>query len=157
MRSMKEALMRILNQAGIRPEEAGAWAMGSLLEKNKVCLSLRQIVGVPGALFQYLGTGEDGDEIYGMELTVRFGLTLLCPKQQGATGAEDFEEEILNGLMLSLGDLGAREISCSEVQYDSLRDCFRQEITVENRVMAYGTRGETGMELTGFRVKAAVL
>lgn len=157
MNSLKTELKECLRQGGIPVEDAGAWQMGKILRESKAYVSLRQITGGQGAFRQYWGTDEQGNEIYGMQLTVKFALVLLTPKSLGAAGAEAFGEETLNTVLTGAGELGAQEILCTEARYDSLRDCFQQEISVESHVMACGTETDSGITLTGFRVKGTVL
>lgn len=157
MQELKAALKETLKQAGIAVTDGGAWKMGPLQKEKGVFVSLRQITGTQGAFQQYLGMDINGNEVYGAELTVTFALVLLTPKELGAPEAGVFGEEIINAVLLAVGQLGAQEILCAEAQYDSLRDCFRQEITVQSRIMAYGTETDSGIELRDFRVKALVL
>lgn len=157
MTSLKTELKELLQQGGIPVEDGGAWKMGTILRENRAYVSLRQISGMQGAFQQYWGTDEQGSEIYGMQLVVKFALVLLSPKSLGAAGAEAFGEETLNRVLMGAGGLGAQEIHCTEARYDSLRDCFQQEISVESQVMAYGTETDGGIRLSGFRVKGTVL
>lgn len=157
MQELKAALKAALKQAGISAADGRAWKMGPLQKEKGVFVSLRQITGAQGAFQQYLGQDIDGNEVYGAELTVTFALVLLTPKELGAPEAEAFGEEIMNAVLLAVGQLGVQEILCAEAQYDSLRDCFRQEITVQSRIMAYGTETDSGVALSDFRVKALML
>lgn len=157
MQEIKAALKAALKQAGISAADGGAWKMGPLQKENGVFISLRQIKGAQGAFQQYLGMDVNGNEVYGAELTVTFALVLLTPKELGAPEAEAFGEEVMNAVLLAVGQLGIQEILCAEAKYDSLRDCFRQEITVQSRMVAYGTETDGGIALRDFRVKALML
>lgn len=157
MLRMKHELKTILNGAGIPAEYGGDWKLGKVIRDHGVYISLRQISGTEGALHQYLGTDAQGNELYGMALELKFALVLLSPKEQGISGAEAFGEETMNAVLGAMQQLGAREILCSEAKYDALRDCFRQEITVDSQVMAYGVETNQGICLTEFRVQALVL
>lgn len=157
MQELKRALKSALEQAGIPVAEGGSWKMGTLRTEKGAYVSLRQIIGNGGALGQYLGTDSNGSEVYGAELTVTFALVLLTPKEWGAPEAEAFGEETMNAVLAAMSQLGIQEIQCSEAQYDSLRDCFRQEITVQSRMMAYGNETDHGVALREFRVNAEVL
>ena len=154
MLELKEKLRQILQDAGISADNSGNWKLGDLLLENHAYISLRQVTAEQGAMYRYLGCDEDGSEIYGMLLTVKFAVVLLTPKAYGGYGAEEFAEEAMNAILMASGQLGARDVVCSEAGYDSLRDCFRQEILVESRVLAYGTETDSGILLTGFRIRA---
>lgn len=157
MQELKTVLKSALKQAGIPVADGGPWEMGAIRKEKGVFVSLRQITGGQGVFQQYLGTDSNGNEVYGSELSVTFALVLLTPKERGAQEAERFGEETINAVLLTVSQLGAQEIQCSEAGYDSLRDCFRQEITVQSRIMAFDTETESGVTLREFRVKALML
>ncbi len=156
MLDLKETLRKGLADAGISAGNAREWSLGKQVTERGLYISLRQVTAEQGALYHYLGANADGDEVYGMTLDVKFALVLLNPKGSGGCGAEEFAEETLNALMAAPDVLGARAISCGEAEYDSLRDCFRQEMVVSSRVMAYGTRTEEKTKLEDFRIEASV-
>lgn len=156
MLDLKETLRKGLADAGISAGNAREWSLGKLVEERGLYISLRQVTAAQGALYHYLGVNSDGDELYGMTMDVIFALVLLSPKSSGGYGAEEFAEETINALMAVPEAMGAREIVCGEAEYDSLRDCFRQEIVVSNRVMAYGTQTDVGTKLEDFHIEASV-
>lgn len=156
MKKLKQLLKQELERAGICTEDAKAWRLGQVITDNRLYISLRKLSAVQGALSGYLGMEANGDEIHGMCLDVQFALVLLTPREYGGYGAEEFVEEIMETLMLLSEHLGVREILCGEAGYDSLRDCFRQEVLVSNQVMAYGTVQDEGVVLEDFRIQPSM-
>ena len=154
MRELKQLLQEELKNAGIAAKAAGQWRLGGLIEENCVFIQLQQASVTQGGMYGYLGQDTQGNEQYGMALNVKFALVLLSPSAAGGEGAEAFAEEVLNTLMASVSVLGIQDMVCAQAEYDSLRDCFKQEIVVSNQVMAYGVKTEAGITLERFCVQA---
>lgn len=155
MNKLKQMLLAQLAENGVLTEAGKEWRPGKLVEEKGAFLSLRQATAEQGALCRYLGCDAHGAEVYGMRMEIEFALVLLSPKAGGGAGAEEFAEQVFDGLLNASGNLGLREISCGEAGYDSLRDCFRQEIRAKCLVMAYATKTDEGMCLEEFRIQAA--
>lgn len=156
MLTLKACLKEGLKEAGIKAGDAGDWRLGELIIEKALYISLRQAVAAQGAMQSYLGCDAEGCEVYGMQMEVKSALVLLSPKGDGGYGVEAFAEEVMNVLLSATQRLGIRAICCEEMAFDSLRDCFRQEIVLTQQVMAYGARTDEGIALEEFRVLAEV-
>ncbi len=154
MVELKQQLMEALRQSGIDGLQAESWEMVSRVVAPRATLRICRVRAVDGGFQRYLGTDELGKEYYGMQLEVEFALQLLSPKEQGAEGAEEYGERVLNCLLLAPQAVPAGEILCGEIGYAPKRDCFRQEITLTVGALAVAVQEHDTVLLTEIRVRA---
>lgn len=156
MTELKKCMAAALREAGFEVELSRPWNRADLMEREKICISVKKLTAIQGAAYRYLGTDETGAERYGMALTMEAALTLLSPKENGGSGCEEFLERVLFQLMQGVQGLPVAEISCGDARYDGLRDCFSAEILIQSRVMAYGSKAEEEtMDITEFKILPA--
>lgn len=154
MNELKEKLLEALRQGGLEGLHGEPWEMASRVASPRAALRICRVRAVDGGFGRYLGTDALGKELYGMQLEVEFGLMLLSPKEEGASGAEEYAEKTLTALILSPEAVPAGEIRCGEIGYDPKRDCFRQELTLTTGVLAVAVQEDETMLLTEIRLKA---
>lgn len=154
MNKLRKLLEETLRAGGLPVETGSLWRMGAPVKQGKVCVRLLRAEGEAGAVYHYLGTDEQGQEKYGMRLTVEFALVTLSPKHEGGEGAEAFGERVLELLLAAAGSIPVLRIEVEEAAYDSVRDCFTQRLRVKTAVLVCGTVEDGAMALEGFRLTA---
>lgn len=154
MNELKRVLAEALENMGLSVEMAEQWKKSTPLKQNKICLKLRGISAEQGQM--YLGTDWQGAECYGRQLKVALSLILLTPREQGAEGVESLGEQVVERLISGIYGIDLREILLEEAKYDSMRDCFRQEVQMNIRAMALGEMEDGGFTLSRFRLNGTV-
>lgn len=154
MNKLKSRIAEALSTAGLTVEAGGIWRMAVPVKTEKVCLRILKATAEDGAIYRYLGLNDQGEEQYGMKLTVDFGLVMLTPKSGGGDGAEEYAETVMDLLLTGIGSLKILNISLEEAAYDSVRDCFSQEIRMRIMVLACGTVTDSTVQLEDFRLEA---
>lgn len=153
MVKLKEKLLEALRQGGLAGLHGEPWEMAGQVTEPRAALRISRVRAVDGGFGRYLGTDALGRELYGMQLELELALMLLSPKEEGASGAEEYAEKVLTTLILSPVAVAAGEICCGEMGYDPKRDCFRQEMTLKTGALAVAVQEDETMLLTEIRLK----
>ncbi len=154
MHKLKDILVQALTDAGFRAQAGGLWRMGEPLKEPKVAVSLRRAQVEQGAVWGYLGMDEQGEERYGVGLTVVFLLTILSPKSGGVPEAEALSQRVMEQLLYGQTGVAIRSMVLDQAEYDSVRDCVSQNIQVETGVLAWGQKQEAVFRVEDFRFRS---
>ncbi len=157
MDRLKKAVLAALKQAGYPAEAGTGWKLSGPLKTEKICVYILRTETVENTVSNYLGTDDQGQERFAVELEAELGLKLLTPREKGGAGCEAFGEEVFEALLTGMEGFPIEKITMGESGYDSVRDCFTTEIRTVSRVMAHVVKRDSSAVIKDIEIRGTIL